>query len=635
MRIKVSDYIAQLVSELGITRVFTVTGGGAMHLNDSFGHSEKLRCIYNHHEQACAIGAESYARIAGKPALLCVTTGPGGTNALTGVLGAYLDSIPMLVISGQVRYDTMARSTGLNIRAMGDQEFDITRAVASMTKYCELVTEADKIRFYVKKAFHIATTGRPGPTWLDIPLNIQGAYIDTDGLTDYDESCEDYIQYEGTLAPKVSRELAMEIIDRLKKSERPVLNVGNGVRIAGAAEAFERVKNKLNIPVVTGWNSIDLCVDDDGLYVGRAGIMGDRAGNFAVQNSDLFLSVGSRLSIRQVGYNYKSWARAAYTIVEDADREELKKPTLHVDMPVWADALDFLTMLESCLDEVCGTAGKLFPDGSWQEICRCWKKNYPVVQAKHYERCVENGAEYANVYAFIRELSSRLAPGQITVVGNGSACVVGSHAYVIKEGQRFIINSAVASMGYDLPAAIGAWVADTENSGNLGGSYGIMKNNAHSDIICVTGDGSIQMNLQELQTIIHHHMGMKIFVINNGGYHSIRQTQKNFFGEPLVGIGEDSGDLSFPDMGKLAWVYGYQYRSINRNTDFAVIDEVLALEGPAICEVFVGREQKFEPKSATKRLEDGTLVSAPLEDLAPFLPKEELERNMLIPPYNE
>lgn len=635
MRIKVSDYIAQLVSELGITRVFTVTGGGAMHLNDSFGHSEKLRCIYNHHEQACAIGAESYARIAGKPALLCVTTGPGGTNALTGVLGAYLDSIPMLVISGQVRYDTTARSTGLNIRAMGDQEFDITRAVASMTKYCELVTEADKIRFYVKKAFHIATTGRPGPTWLDIPLNIQGAYIDTDELTDYDESCEDYIQYESTLAPKVSRELVMEIIDRIKKSERPVLNVGNGVRIAGAAEAFERVKTKLNIPVVTGWNSIDLCADDDELYVGRAGIMGDRAGNFAAQNSDLFLSVGSRLSIRQVGYNYKSWARAAYTIVEDADSEELKKPTLHVDMPVWADAFDFLTMLESCLDEVCGADGKLFPDGSWQELCRGWKKNYPVVQAKHYERCVENGAEYANVYAFIKELSSRLAPGQITVVGNGSACVVGSHAYVIKEGQRFIINSAVASMGYDLPAAIGAWVADTESSGNLGGSYGIIKNNAHSDIICVTGDGSIQMNLQELQTIIHHRMGMKIFVINNGGYHSIRQTQKNFFGEPLVGIGEDSGDLSFPDMGKLAWAYGYQYRSINRNTDFAVIDEVLALEGPAICEVFVGREQKFEPKSATKRLEDGTLVSAPLEDLAPFLPKEELERNLLIPPYNE
>ncbi len=633
MRIKVSDYIAQLVAELGIEQVFTVTGGGAMHLNDSFGHSDKLRCIYNHHEQACAIGAESYARIAGKPALLCVTTGPGGTNALTGVLGAYLDSIPMLVISGQVRYDTTARSTGLNIRAMGDQEFDITKAVSSMTKYCEMVTEPDKIRYHVKKAFHLATTGRPGPVWLDIPLNVQGAYIDTDELIDYSGTSKDYIEYQNTLPPKVTREQAMAVLDKIRTAKRPVLNVGNGVRIAGAAQVYERVKNKLNIPVVTGWNSIDLCADDDALYVGRAGIMGDRAGNFAVQNSDLLLSIGSRLSIRQVGYNYKSWARAAYTIVEDVDSEELKKPTLHVDMPIWADALDFLTELDKCLDEIY-SGGKLFPDGGWHDTCRGWKKNYPVVQKKHYERCMENGMEYANVYAFIKELSRRLSPGQITVVGNGSACVVGSHAYVIKEEQRFIINSAVASMGYDLPAAIGAWTA-AENSGNLCDGYGIIKKNAHSDIICVTGDGSIQMNLQELQTIIHHHMGMKIFVINNGGYHSIRQTQKNFFGEPLVGIGEDSGDLSFPDMGRLAWAYGYKYRSINKNTDFDILDEVLELEGPVICEIFVGREQKFEPKSATKRLEDGTLVSAPLEDLAPFLPKEELEHNMLIPPYEE
>ena len=633
MRIKVSDYIAQLVAELGIEQVFTVTGGGAMHLNDSFGHSDKLRCIYNHHEQACAIGAESYARIAGKPALLCVTTGPGGTNALTGVLGAYLDSIPMLIISGQVRYDTTARSTGLNIRAMGDQEFDITKAVSSMTKYCEMVTEPDKIRYHVKKAFHLATTGRPGPVWLDIPLNVQGAYIDTDELIDYSGTSKDYIEYQNTLPPKVTREQVMAVLDKIRTAKRPVLNVGNGVRIAGAAQVYERVKNKLNIPVVTGWNSIDLCADDDALYVGRAGIMGDRAGNFAVQNSDLLLSIGSRLSIRQVGYNYKSWARAAYTIVEDVDSEELKKPTLHVDMPIWADALDFLTELDKCLDEIY-SGGKLFPDGWWHDTCRGWKKNYPVVQKKHYERCMENSMEYANVYAFIKELSRRLSPGQITVVGNGSACVVGSHAYVIKEGQRFIINSAVASMGYDLPAAIGAWTA-AENSGNLCDGYGIIKKNAHSDIICVTGDGSIQMNLQELQTIIHHHMGMKIFVINNGGYHSIRQTQKNFFGEPLVGIGEDSGDLSFPDMGRLAWAYGYKYRSINKNTDFDILDEVLELEGPVICEIFVGREQKFEPKSATKRLEDGTLVSAPLEDLAPFLPKEELEHNMLIPPYEE
>ena len=637
MRIKVSDYIAGLAAELGIEHVFTVTGGGAMHLNDSFGHSSELKCIYNHHEQACAIGAESYARIAGKPALLCVTTGPGGTNALTGVLGAYLDSIPMLVISGQVRYDTTARSTGLNIRAMGDQEFDITKAVASMTKYCEMVIEPKKIGYCVKKAYHMAVTGRPGPTWLDIPLNVQGAYIDTDELIDYDESCDEYSAYINSLPPKPDKELVLSVIDRIRRSKRPVLNAGNGIRIADAADVFERVKKKLNIPVVTGWDSIDLCADDETLYVGRAGIMGDRAGNFAVQNSDLFLSIGSRLSIRQVGYNYKSWARAAYTIVEDVDADELKKPTLHVDMPVWADARDFLMVLDECLTQICGEDGKLFTDGTWHEACRGWKKNYPVVMKKHYEKCVEDGHEYANVYAFIKELSRRLEPGQTTVVGNGSACVVGSHAYVIKPGQRFIINSAVASMGYDLPAAVGAWVAQKalkgdKNSGNSSHAYDIIDSNAQkNDIICVTGDGSIQMNLQELQTIIHHRMDMKIFVINNGGYHSIRQTQKNFFGEPLVGIGEDSGDLSFPDMAKLAWAYGYEYCSIGSNDRFDVLDEFLALEGPAICEVFVSRGQKFEPKSATKRLEDGTLVSAPLEDLAPFLPEEELKRNMFIP----
>ena len=631
MKVKVSDYIAGLAAELGIEYVFTVTGGGAMHLNDSFGHSRSLKCIYNHHEQACAIGAESYARIAGKPALLCVTTGPGGTNALTGVLGAYLDSIPMVVISGQVRFDTTARSTGLNIRAMGDQEFDITKAVASMTKYCEMVTEPKMTAYALKKAYHIATTGRPGPCWLDIPLNVQGAYVDTEELIDYSQNGEEYAAYTATLPPKPSIEMVMQIIHKIKESTRPVFNVGNGIRIAGAAEVFERVKKLLNIPVVTGWNSIDLCADDEELYVGRAGIMGDRPGNFAVQNSDLFLSIGSRLSIRQVGYNYKSWAREAYTIVEDVDSEELKKPTIHVDMPVWADALDLLTLMEECLKDEVNEEGVLFPHTDWHDICHGWKQDYPVVQEKHYAECFEDGHAYANVYTFIKELSLRLEPGQVTVVGNGSACVVGSHAYVIKEKQRFIINSAVASMGYDLPAAIGAWVA--ENSSNSHKKCDIIKDNVR-DIICITGDGSIQMNLQELQTIIHHRMNIKIFVINNGGYHSIRQTQKNFFGEPLVGIGEDSGDLSFPDMAKLAWAYGYEYRKICSNKQYDVLDEVLSVDGPVICEVFVTRGQNFEPKSATKRLEDGSMVSAPLEDLAPFLPKEELDRIMIIPPYD-
>lgn len=611
MKVRVADYIADMLVEHGICHVFSVTGGGAMHLNDGLGHKEGLTCIYQHHEQACAIAAESYARIHGRIAAVCVTTGPGGTNAMTGVLGGWLDSIPMLILSGQVRYDTTARSTGLGIRAFGDQEFDITKAVGCMTKYSEMVTEPKRIRYCLEKAIYLAKTGRPGPCWLDIPLNVQGAYVETEELEGYHPTEE-----EAELPPKVTDETARMIIEKICLAKRPVLNAGNGINIAGAKEVFLRVAKKLGIPVVTGWNSIDLIYDAHPLYVGRAGIMGDRPGNWAVQNSDLLLSVGSRLSVRQVGYNYETWARDAYVIAEDIDREELKKPSLHVDMPIWADAKDLLEALERNLPECAvGTAGaqgmqevEILSEehARWNAVCQEWKRKYPVVQEKHLAEQAS-----ANVYAFIRKVSEMLPEGRITVVGNGSACVVGSQAYVIKPGQRFIINSGAASMGYDLPAAVGACIAAEQE-----------------EVICVTGDGSIQMNLQELQTIIHHRLPIKIFVINNQGYHSIRQTQKNFFGEPLVGIGADSGDLSFPSMEKLAYAYGYPYWKIEDNAGLAKIEEVLKTEGPAICEVFVDTKQKFEPKSATKRLEDGTLVSAPLEDLAPFLPREELEQIM-------
>lgn len=600
MKVKVSNYIAQFLVDQGIEHVFTITGGGAMHLNDGLGHQKGLKCIYNHHEQACAIAAESYARIHNRIAALCVTTGPGGTNAITGVVGGYLDSIPMLVLSGQVRYDTTARSTGLNIRAMGDQEFDICKAVESMTKYCEMVIDPLKIRYCLQKALYIAQNGRPGPCWLDIPLNVQGAYIDTDDLyPDFDST-----EFDSTLPPAVTDEMVHTIIEKIKASERPIFYAGNGIRISGGFEAFNRVLEKLNVPVVTGWNSIDAIYDEHPLYVGRGGIMGDRPGNFAVQNSDLVFSVGNRLSIRQVGYNYKTWAREAFVIANDIDADELKKPSLHVEMPVWADARDLLEKMDRILPE-----GKLFNGADWLRRCAEWKVKYPVVLPKHYET-----TSNTNVYAFIKELSTRLKEGQTTVVGNGSACVVGSHAYVIKRDQRFIINSAIASMGYDLPAAIGACVAENGK-----------------EIIDITGDGSIQMNIQELQTIVHHKMPIKIFLINNEGYHSIRQTQNNFFGKPLVGIGPESGDLSFPDMSKLAPAYGLPYFMIDKNEKLgAVIEEVLKCDGPALCEIFVDAEQNFEPKSATKRLDDGTLVSAPLEDLAPFLSKEELKENMII-----
>lgn len=607
MRIKVSKYIAQFLVDNGIDTAFTVVGGGAMHLNDALGHQPGLHCVYNHHEQACAIAAEAYARIDNKLALVCVTTGPGGTNAITGVVGGWLDSIPMLVISGQVRYDTTARSTGLDIRAMGDQEYDITKSVEAMTKYCEMVTDKNRIRYCLEKALKLSQQGRRGPCWLDIPLDIQGAYVETDDLYPYDGEGDE------TLPAPPGEDVYRAVCEKIAAAERPVFNAGAGIRWSGAFPAFREAVEKLNIPVVTGWDSTDLIEDAAPLYTGRGGIMGDRAGNFAVQNSDVLLSVGSRLSIRQVGYSWKTWARAAYKIIEDIDADELKKPTIKPDMPIVADAKDFLEGLNAYIDDNFG-GGPVFKGEKWLAQCAAWKRDYPIVLPKHYEQ-----GEYANVYAFIRELSCALPDGNLTVVGNGSACVVGSHGYVIKKDSRFIINSAIASMGYDLPAAIG-----------------VSQTRPGEPVILITGDGSIQMNLQELQTIISRRLNIKIFMINNFGYHSIRQTQNNFFGPPLVGIGPESHDLSFPDMAKLAPAYGFPYFRIETNADLKeIIARTLATDGPVFCEILCDPKQNFEPKSSTKKLPDGTLVSPPLEDLAPFLPKEELERNMYIPLIDE
>lgn len=667
MKKRLSDYIADRLVEAGICQVFTVTGGGAMHLNDALGHKEGLHCLYNHHEQASAMAAEAYARIHNRIAALCVTTGPGGTNAITGVVGGWLDSIPMLVLSGQVRYDTTARWSGVGIRAMGDQEFDICKSIDCMTKYSEMVIDPERIRFCLEKALYLSQSGRPGPCWLDIPLNVQSAQIETEALVGFDpvayeaggtgwgtKEAQDSYGIPGDFAgkgekrqvlpPPVSRETAMAVLEKIRAAQRPVINAGNGIRIGKAFDVFERVVNKLGVPVITGWDSEDLMCDDDPLYVGRAGNMGDRPGNFAIQNSDLVLSIGSRLSIRQVGYNYGTWARAAYVIVNDIDEEELKKPSVHSDMRIHGDARDLLEQMDKVLDELLTAeegraggeaAGKPFFDGgqglagmSWIETCRMWKEKYPVVLPKHFAHGDE---EPANVYAMIKEISSRLEEGQITVVGNGSACVVGGHAWVIKKGQRFITNSAIAAMGYDLPAAIGVWAASRDQQCYHQGDRVTGK-----DLILLTGDGSIQMNLQELQTIIHHEMNIKIFLINNGGYHSIRQTQKNFFGEPLVGIGVDSGDLSFPSMEKLAAAYGYPYVAVYHNSQLPeAVEQTLAIDGPVICEVFVSRDQNFEPKSSAKRLPDGTMVSPPLEDLSPFLPDEEMDANMMIPRIKE
>ncbi len=613
MKQRLADYVADFLVNHGIKDCFMITGGGAMHLNDALGHKEGLHCLFNHHEQACAIAAESYSRINNKMAALCVTTGPGGTNAITGVAGAWLDSVPMFVISGQVRYDTTARYMsrfvdGLPLRAVGDQEFDITKAVGCMCKFATMIEDPMQIRYALEKGFHLAMTGRRGPVWIDIPVNYQGMTIETDDLQGYDEA-ED----EKSMPVPVDSMQIKSVIEKIADSKRPVLYAGNGIRLSEGYEEFRKVVDQLGIPVVTCWDSIDAIEDENDLYVGRGGIMGDRAGNFAVQNSDLVLAVGNRLSIRQVGYNWKTWAREAFVIDVDVDPAELKKTTIHVDMPICADAKNFFEAMYEVLKD---SNTPVFKNNEWLEKCRHWKNIFPVTTDKHWE---EDG-QYANVYAFIKYLSDSLPDGNLTVVSNGSACVVGSHNYVIKKDARFIINSAIASMGYGLPAAIGACVANDKKT-----------------TICIEGDGSIMMNLQELQTVITNKLPIKIFLINNGGYHSIRQTQNNLFKEhSKVGIGPESGDLSFPEFEKLSKAFGYEYLSAHSNVKMKeMVDKALSIDGPVFCEVFVSPKQNFEPKSSTKRLEDGSLFSPPLEDLAPFIDRKLFEEEMIIAPVPE
>ncbi len=611
MKQRLADYVADFLVSHGVTDCFSVVGGGAMHLNDALGHKEGLHTTYCHHEQACAMAAEAYARLDNRIAAVCVTTGPGGTNAITGVVGGWLDSIPMFVISGQVRYDTTARYalqyTETPLRAMGDQEYDIVKSVTPMTKYAVMIEKPEMIRYALEKGWHLATTGRPGPVWIDIPVNYQGFFIETDDLMGYDP-----IEDDSRLPPPVADATLDMVIEKIKNAKRPVFHAGYGIRLSKGYDAFRRVLNKLNIPVVTYWNAVDLIEDDNPLYTGRAGNMGDRPGNWAIQNADLILAVGTRISIRQTGYNWKTWARSAEVIMVDIDPAELKKPTLHVEYPVWADAKDFLEKLDKKLPE----ESKLFNGVEWLERCMRWKREYPAVLPRQWE---ENG-KTANVYAFIRYLSSRLPENSLTAVSNGACCVVGNQAYVIQKGSRMANNSAIASMGYGLPAAIGTCI---------GGG--------RRNTICLEGDGSIMMNLQELQTIITNNLPIKIFLINNEGYHSIRITQTNLFGEHTkVGIGPESEDLSFPEYEKIAQAFGYRYYSAHSNKEMKdVVDKVLSLDGPVFCEIFTDTKQVWEPKSSTKRLEDGTLVSPPLEDLAPFLSREELRENMIVPLIDE
>jgi len=594
MKIRVADYIAHALAAHGVRHVFLVTGGGAMHLNDAFGREKELTYVACHHEQACAIAAEGYARTSGRLAAVNVTTGPGGTNAITGVWGAYTDSVPMVVVSGQVKFETVMRSTTLPLRQLGDQEVDITKMVESCTKYAAMVTDPETIRYELERAIHLATSGRPGPVWLDVPMNVQGALVDPATLRGFTPEPAALPPYD-----------VQAVLDRIARAERPVILVGQGVRASGAHEAFLTLAEKLGVPIAVSFNALDVLWDDHPLFVGRQGTIGDRAGNFAVQNADLLLVLGCRLNIRQISYAWQHFARAAYKIMVDVDAAELAKPTLSIDMPVHADLADFVARALAARWE-----GKRHD--TWLAWCLERRRKYPVVLPEYWKT---EGA--VNPYCFMETLFEALPERSVVVSGDGTASVTSFQAARLKKGSRLFHNSGSAPMGFDLPAAVGAAIA------------------CGRDVVCLAGDGSIQMNLQELQTIATHGLPVKIFVLNNRGYHSIRQTQQNYFPDNVVGCGTESG-LGFPDMAKLADVYGFPFVRAQTHGDLeAAVGATLARPGRAMCEVMLDLNQVFAPKLASRKLDDGRMVSSPLEDLAPFLPRDELRANMLVPLVEE
>ncbi|HWB00644.1 MAG TPA: thiamine pyrophosphate-binding protein [Pirellulales bacterium] len=598
--LRLADYLAQTVAAHGVKHVFLVTGGGAMHLNDAFGRCKDLQCVCCHHEQTCAMAAEAYARTSGKLALVNVTTGPGGINAINGVFGAWVDSIPMVIVSGQVRRETTLGRHGLvgKLRQLGDQEADIISMVRGITKYAVSVDDPQSIRYHLERALHLATAGRPGPCWIDVPMDVQGSTIDPDSLPAYDPA-EDAVCWETKNLPAT----CSEIIKRLRAAERPVIYAGSGVRLSGAYNDFLEVIDRLGVPVVTAWNSNDLLWNDHPLFVGRPGTLGDRAGNFAVQNADVLLVLGSRLNIRQVSYNWENFARAAYKIAVDIDAEEMRKPTVKFDMPVHADLRDVLRIMRSKLP-----VQEVEPS-SWLEWCHERQDKYPVVLPQYWEN-----EKNVNPYCFMDALFARLEANEIIACGDGTACVSAFQAATIRPGQRLFHNSGCASMGYDLPAAIGATYAFPGQR-----------------IVCIAGDGSIMMNLQELQTIAGYRLPVKIFVLNNCGYHSIRQTQRGYFPDNIVGCGTESG-LTFPNFAKLAEAFGLEYvRCENHSQLSQAIPQTLAAAGPSLCEVMLDLDQPFAPRVSSRRLENGQLVTMPLEDMAPFMSREELAANMIVP----
>ncbi|MDR0891950.1 MAG: thiamine pyrophosphate-binding protein [Mediterranea sp.] len=592
--IKVSDFIFEhLYRTYGIDHVFLVTGGGAMHLNDSIGRNPHIHYLCNHHEQASAIAAEGYYRTSGKLCVTNVTTGPGGTNALTGVLGQWCDSIPALYISGQVKQSTtISACPDLNLRQLGDQEVDIVDIVRPITKMAVMVTDPLDIKYYLDRSVYLALHGRPGPVWLDIPLDVQGAMVDEGQLREFVPT-----ELEKAETPVLNAGAVDLLLQKLQAAHSPVLYVGGGVRLAERVESFIALAEQMGVPVVTAISGSDILWHDHPLCFGKPGICGDRIGNIMVQNADLLIVLGTRLSIRQVSYAYDLLAPHAYKVMVDIDANELKKPTLSIDLPIHADLRDFFDTLGQKLE------GVTLPSfDHWRQWGRDIERQLPSLFDDNPSQ-----PGYTNSYVFADELFKQLTEGDVVVTGNGTAYTSTYQAMQVNRGVRVFANQGCAAMGYDLPAAIGAAVANA-----TGGRT-----------ILVTGDGSIQMNLQELQTLLTYHLPIKLFVLENQGYLAIKTTQQSFFQGHYTGSDPHSGVIC-PDMEKIAGAYGIPFTRTHEEGEALqnTIAKVLATEGPAICEITMAPLQTLFPKSASFMDENGRMSSAPLEKMAPFMPEE-------------
>ena len=600
--IKLSDYVIKFVSDINVRHIFMLPGGGCMHLVDSVGRNKKIQYVGCLHEQAAVIAADGYAQYNGNAGVALVTTGPGSTNAITGVAGAWIDSTPLMILSGQAkRKDLLA---GKGVRQMGVQEVDIVSLVKPITKYAVTVLEPESIRYHLEKAYHIACQGRPGPVWLDIPLDVQGAVIDETNLKGFNTSDETQEQTIPALP-----ELVDEVIALLNSSERPVILAGRGIRLSKAMAEFSRVIESLKIPVLTTWRLADSLPEDSEIFFGRPGSITSRGANFVQQNADLIMVIGARLDLPQVGHNYPNFARAARKVVVDIDENEIKKIDTKIDVPIVSGAGEFLKELINKLNKV-----KLRDISAWTSRCKAWKEKYPVILPEYLEP-----AGFVNTYALIDVLSEVLTGDDIIVPGSSGSCAeITPQAFRVKKGQRIINSPGLGAMGYGLPQSIGACLA--------GGS---------KRTVCIIGDGGLQHNIQELETLKRLNIPVKLFVLNNNGYAAIRSTHNRFFEGRLVCCDPSSG-LTLPDTCKIASAYGLKTVRIpdQRNLREEVV-KVLNMEGPVVCDVMIEPDLQMAPKLSSMARPDGSMVSKPLEDLWPFLDREEFRANMIIEPLEE